>query len=82
MVHHVGDKTVITHVEDLEPLFSEVAQTRKSKNNGFSKGRTMRYLGSVPLMTLIRNPHLADPKELKKYLRKHPRCRAVPANTF
>ena len=82
IVHLHGDHTVISHVEDLEPIFEHTAQMRKLNNNGFSKERNMRYLGTIPLMTLLRNPELANDSSLKKYLRERPRCRAVAADSF
>jgi len=79
VVHEHGrDQLLITHQVDLEPMFREVAHRKHQNPTGFSQGRTMRYLGSVPLMTLLRRPDLADDKNLKKYLRERPRCRAVP----
>ncbi|MCA1987959.1 MAG: hypothetical protein LDL07_02270 [Desulfarculus sp.] len=79
---HQGGRLVITHVRDIEPVMAEVARRRAEGNNGFSKGRTLRYLGSLPLSTLLARPELADPNELKKYLRAHPRLRAVAATSF
>ena len=76
------DKLHLTHVRDIEPIFAKTAEARKLNNNGFSKGRNFRYLGTIPLMTLLNNPELADDAKLKKYLRDHPRCRAVAPNTF
>jgi hypothetical protein len=82
LVHEDGDSLLITNVEDIEPVMAEVNEARKLDNNGFSKGRTMRYLGSVPLSTLIKRPELADDNELRKYLRRRSRLRAVPAQSI
>jgi hypothetical protein len=82
LVHHQGDKVLITHVDDLEPVFAQNQQRALDPGNGFSRGRTMRFLGSVPLSTLLARPELADPNELKKYLRAHPRLRAVNGQSF
>lgn len=84
-VHHKGDKAIITHVKDVEPIFARMADGRKELKNGFipgDTGRNMRFLGSVPLLTYLRNPDLANDKNLKAYLNNHPRCRVVPAHTF
>lgn len=84
-VHEHGDGLLISHVEDLEPGFETNHLARKELANGFDpndEGHSMRLLGSVPLMTMIRNPELVNDKHLKKYLNEHPRCRVVPAHTF
>ncbi|KMY67121.1 hypothetical protein AAU61_14435 [Desulfocarbo indianensis] len=82
LVHEQGESLIITRQEDLEPVMAQVAEARKLEGNGFSKGRTMRYLGSVPLTTLIERPELADDNELRKYLRNRARLRAVPSGSF
>ncbi len=82
LVHQRGDELTITHVRDVEPVMAQVAAIRDQSNNGFSKVRHFRYLGSVPLSTLLARPELADDNELKKYLRERPRLRAVGAHTF
>lgn len=82
LVHEEGDSLLITHVEDIEPVMAEVNEARKLDNNGFSEKRTMRYLGSVPLSTILARPELADDNELRKYLRRRERLRAVPAQSI
>ena len=82
MVHEAGDKTIITNFEDIEPIFEQTYEAKKLNNNGFSKGRSMRYLGSIPLSTLVKHPELYDDNELKKFLRKRPRYRAVDQHSF
>ena len=82
LVHEKGDSLLITNVEDIEPVMAEVHEARKLNNNGFSNKRTMRYLGSVPLSTLLKHPELADDNELRKYLRRRERLRAVPGQSF
>lgn len=82
LVHRRGERVIITHVEDIEPIIAETQLRAKDAGDGFSKGRTMRYLGSVPLSILLARPELADPNELKKYLRTHPRLRSASPHSF
>lgn len=82
-VHQHGrDDLLISHTEDLEPIFEHVRAMRMLNQTGFSQGRTRRYLGSLPLTTLLARPELADPQALKKYLRGHPRLCAVNPNSI
>lgn len=79
LVHRQGGELTITHVDDVEPVMAEVARLKDGQRN---RKLNMRYLGSVPLSTLLAKPELADDNELKKYLRARPRLRAVAATSF
>jgi hypothetical protein len=39
---------IIHHEQDVEPLLAENHADRSSGNNGYSPGRTMRRIGSIP----------------------------------
>jgi len=39
---------IIHHEQDVEPLLAENHADRTSGNNGYSPGRTMRRIGSIP----------------------------------
>jgi len=41
-------------------------------NNGFSAGRTMRHVASIPADLFFALPELADDAELSRFLRRNP----------
>jgi hypothetical protein len=46
--NYKGDKIIAKHAEYVEGQREFCHEMRKDQNNGWSKGRTMRYAGSVP----------------------------------
>ncbi len=67
---------VIPVVWDIEPLLKENQRLKKEGGKGMSKGKTMRRIGSIPLLEFIRYPELAyDNNALKRFLKEHPEYR-------
>lgn len=67
---------VIPVVWDIEPILKENQKLRKENSKGFSQKKTMRRIGSIPLLEFIRHPELTyDNDALKRFLKKHPEYR-------
>ena len=67
---------VIPIIWDIEPLLKANKRMRQESGKGFSKGKTMRRLASIPLIEFIRHPELVyDDKALKKFIKEHPEYR-------
>ncbi len=67
---------VIPVIWNIEPLLKENKKLREKGGKGMSKGKTMRRIGSIPLLEFIRHPELIyDNKALKKFLKEHPEYR-------
>lgn len=59
-VREEGDLIVVDNVQDLTPLLKDLALRKKEQNEGgFSKDRTMRYIGTIPDSAVAINPELA-----------------------
>jgi hypothetical protein len=64
----------IKRTEDVEPLIEEMALERSNGNNGWTKDRTMRKIGSIPLLEVERVLRekginlMANTKEAHKYV--------------
>ena len=82
LVQEKGDLVVLTKTVDLEPNLVANHQARQAPGNGFSKGRTLRHVASIPLEIYVRHPELSDPAELKKFIKRHPELCTVNAGSI
>lgn len=58
------EKLVVDHIQDLEPILRDLQLRKKYQNEGgFSKDRTMRYIGTIPSSATAINPELAKNAE-------------------
>jgi hypothetical protein len=82
------EQGLIVHQEqDIEPLLDENHADRTSGNNGYSPGRTLRRIGSIPMIVIEkvmreRGINLLDgsqdaQKEVRKLLDEYPFFRTV-----
>lgn len=59
-----GEFIKVTNVQDLDPLLKDLALRKQEQNEGgFSKDRTMRYIGSIPASAIAINPELGKNAE-------------------
>ena len=76
-----GEKFVLRVISDLTPYLRKNYEERKLIGKGFSKKRTWRKIGFIPLDFLLSLPKeqqeeiMKDPKAIKKILKKHPEFR-------
>jgi hypothetical protein len=78
---------IIKETQDVENLLDENHADRTSGNNGYSKSRVWRRIGSIPLIFIEqvmreRGINLLDgspdaQKELRRLLHEHPRFKTV-----
>ena len=75
----VNDKTGevrLTRVVSLLPYLQAVKQERQVLGRGFSKGRTLRKIGSIPIDVLMKHGiDIHDDNAIRKFLREHPEYR-------
>jgi hypothetical protein len=45
-------RMTIRRVEDVEPIIDEVTEYRNATNNGFSKSKNFRKIGSIPAIII------------------------------
>jgi len=66
----------LTRVVSLIPYLQAVKQERQVLGKGFSKGRTLRKIGSIPIDVLIKYEiDIHDDNAIRKFLREHPEYR-------
>jgi len=76
-----GEKFVLRVISDLTPYLRKNYEERKLIGKGFSKKRTWRKIGFIPLDFLLSLPKeqqeeiMKDPKAIKKILKKYPEFR-------
>ena len=76
-----GEKFVLRVISDLTPYLRKNYEERKLIGKGFSKKRTWRKIGFIPLDFLLSLPKeqqeeiMKDPKANKKILKKYPEFR-------
>ena len=81
-------ENVLTRIitEDVEPIIDHATAIRNNTDNGFSKSRDFRKIGSVPLIIIDQwmqdgfNPFRTDPwtsKEIKRRLNEFSKFRTV-----
>jgi hypothetical protein len=74
-IAHIGDKTVFTHVQNVDPVSKLAWEQRNSGNNGWTKDKSMRKIAEIPELVFFANPQLTNPDgrinkaELRKFLR-------------
>jgi len=75
------DKFILHVISDLTPYLRKNYEEKKLIGKGFSKKRTWRKIGSIPLDFLLSLPKeqqeeiMRDPRAIKKILKKHPEFR-------
>jgi hypothetical protein len=72
-IEHVGDKTILTHTEDITPILEKSHQMRQDSNNGWTKDRSMRHIANIPRNVILQRPELLADKTgklMKEFLRK------------
>jgi len=74
-------KVKLTCVVDIRPFIEANAKEKTLAGKGFSKKRTLRKIGSIPievLLTLPRNKAveiMTDDNAMRKFLKEHPEFR-------
>lgn len=65
-----GDLIKVQHVQDIDPILSDLALRRKEQNDGgWSGDRTMKFMGTVPSSIFVIHPEfIHDTKALVKWL--------------
>lgn len=65
-----GDLLRVTHVQDLDMIKRDLKLRQQNQNdNGFSKDRSMRFIGTIPDSAVAINPELAkDPQAALDFL--------------
>jgi len=75
----VNDKTGevrLTRVVSLLPYLKAIKQERQALGKGFSKGGTLRKIGSIPIDVLMKHGiDIHDDNAIRKFLREHPEYR-------
>lgn len=72
-ISHIGDKTILTHTEDITPILQKTHEMRRHSDNGWTKGRTMRHIGCIPRNIILKRPELLADKTgnlLREFLKK------------
>ena len=78
----------VTHIQDTDPVGRETKGFRTYGDNGFSDGRTMRKIGSIPSVFLMQEKYKdiidGDQKSMKKAVKRffsdHPEFRTCNQN--
>lgn len=81
-------KFIIQHIQDVDVTAEECKQDRQNNENGWSVGRTMRKIGSIPLVfamqpkykDLLDGDQKAMHKASIKFFRDHPEFRTCNGN--
>jgi hypothetical protein len=56
-----GNTGIYTHAQDIDPTLEEIAKRKLIQNDsGFSKDRTQRYIGTIPVIEFERHPMLKE----------------------
>jgi hypothetical protein len=65
-----GDQLVATHAFDPSVAMEIASHSRRYSDNGFTRSRTMRHIGEIPVDILVQHPEwMRDKKALKRWLR-------------
>jgi hypothetical protein len=60
-IDYVGDKIIMNHVQDIDPVIEELRVREQVQNEGgFSNDRTQRYLGTIPASVIEDEPALKE----------------------
>jgi len=68
----VGADGEIYHIQNVGRISAHCAEMQKTK--GWSKGRTMKRLASIPLIEFLKHPAISDletNEQVEKYVRKY-----------
>jgi len=71
----------LTGVVDIRPFLEANARERALIERGFSKKRTLRKIGSIPIEVLLTLPRekaieiMTDDNAMKRFLKEHPEFR-------
>ena len=84
-----GDKYKMQHVQDVSSVAESCHTERKEDHNGFSAQRSMRKVGSIPLIytmqpeykDLIDGDQAAMSKASERFFRDHPEFMTCNGNT-
>ena len=84
-----GDKYKMQHVQDVSSVAKSFHAERKDNNNGFTLERSMRKVGSIPLIyamqpkykDLIDGDQAAMAKASEVFFRDHPEFMTCNGNT-
>jgi hypothetical protein len=74
-VNYKGDKVSFLHAQDVGPIAEMCKEARKDPAKGFTKGRTMQRIASIPELVFFAHPELVGEhgalnlKELRKFLK-------------
>ncbi|WP_457641454.1 hypothetical protein [Persephonella sp.] len=69
-------KVRLTRAVDLSSFLKANSEEKKAVGKGFSKGRTFRKIGSIPIDVLIAHSiDINDPEAIRDFLKKHPEYR-------
>jgi hypothetical protein len=81
---HSGNVLSRIVTENVDPELDSAREVRNNTDNGFTKERTMRHIGRVPLGLIdqwasqgIRPQDLRDAKLVRRLLNIHNKCRTV-----
>ena len=80
--HDEGDKTVFTHVQNIEDVVESAQQIRKYSDNGFTESREFQMIARIAQADAIKHPEIfTDEKAMKLYLQGEGRkyCTCDPA---
>lgn len=56
-----GNNSIFHHAQDIDPVLEQVNKEKMGNDsNGFTDGRTMRKIGSIPHIEFLRNPILRE----------------------
>lgn len=73
-VEDVKDKTIITHIENINPIAMACKGLRKNPDNGWAKKKGFRLIAKIPTIVFFDKKELSNPdgtinkKEFKKYM--------------
>jgi hypothetical protein len=67
-----GDSFLIQHHVDVAPILAQVEKHRNTNPDGFSKDRTYEYVGTIPMIELLKDPELKhDGRKATRWLEQH-----------
>lgn len=59
-IEAVKDDFCFTHVQNVRPIQEHVAWLRKNSDRGFTEGRTMQHVGSIPDAIYFAHPEFGE----------------------
>lgn len=70
-----GNKIITTHGQETRPILEMNAELRKYSDEIWSKGKTMKWVGRIPILTFLeweRQGLVQESKVINKTLNRHP----------